>query len=356
MNVYFLFKNYNLKKCGISDYIEYLTFELNKYKFNPIILSNKSLNCKNQSSRFLNVISWNFFSILKYFKTHQNGIFFLQYSPFNFSNSGFSLSLILLLFYLKIFKKKIKLFINFHEIRNKFSFIPKYFLIYCLHTLQFYVIYFLSKKNYYTNKDFTKDLPILKKKKNEFLKIFSTIEWNNIKKKNQIIFFSSHFNYQKFKKFFEFIKLYQHKYDKKFNIIFLGNANKDKFIKLKQLLKMYNLKNAKIILNLTKKKLSFILCKNKIVMVTNNENYKINSSFIVSSIKTRNCLFFLNKKKFKNEVKNNFHSVHNQKIFIKKINNILSKKDSFFKYKIFFLRDYEVKCVVKKFISSFNQN
>ena len=316
-------------------------------------MSNKKSNYKNQTSKYVRNINWNFFSMLKYFKTRKSGIFFIQYSPFNLSRTGFSFSVILLLIYLNFFKKNIKIFTNFHEIRNKFSIQPKYFLIFALQTLQFYFVFYLSKKIYFTNKVFLKDLPILKSKKSKYLKIFSTLEWVKVNKKNQVIFFSSHFNYYKYEKFFQYIKYFQLQNKKKFNIIFLGNTSNEKFKKLKQLLKKYNLKNVKIISNLTKKKLAYTLSKNKIIMITNEENFKLNSSFIVSAITTRNCLFFLNKKKFSPEVSQNFFSVYNQKMFNKKISLILSKPYDFFQYKSSFLKNYEINYVIKNFIKDF---
>ena len=124
-----------MNKCGISDYIENLSFELYKNKINPIILSDKKINSKLLKRSFLVSVPWKLLKILDYFRIQDKGIFFLQYSPFNYSRTGFSFILIFLLIYLKFFKKNIKIVINLHEIRNKLSISPKYF---------FYFYYILS--------------------------------------------------------------------------------------------------------------------------------------------------------------------------------------------------------------------
>ena len=101
MKVYFLFRNFDLNKCGISDYIENLSFELCKNKVNPIILSDKEIKSKLLKRSLIVNIPWKLLKIIGYFKKQEKGIFFLQYSPFNYSRTGFSFILIFLILLFK---------------------------------------------------------------------------------------------------------------------------------------------------------------------------------------------------------------------------------------------------------------
>jgi hypothetical protein len=355
MKVFFLFKNFQLNKCGISDYIENLSFQLHKNKINPIILSDKKINSKILKRDLIVNIRWKLLSIVNYFKKQDKGIFFLQYSPFNYSRTGFSFILIILIIYLNFFKKNIKIVINFHEIRNKFSISPKYFLLFLLHTVQFYLIYNLSKKIYYTNNEFTKDLSILKNKKSSLLKIFSTIFFKNINKKNQIIFFSSHFSLEKYKIFLSYIKNYQLLKKKIFRIIFLGNASNSVKSKIISLIKKSNIRNFKIISFCSRKLLSKILSANKLVFITNKDDFKINSSFFVSAVATKNLFFTLNESNSYSSIKGKYFIIRNQKIFNKNIDLIMRKsKFNFYKNNEKLLKDCNIKFVVKIFIADFN--
>jgi hypothetical protein len=355
MKVFFLFKNFNLNKCGISDYIENLSFQLQKNNINSIILSDKKIKSKILKRKFIVNIKWNLFSVINYFKKQDKGVFFLQYSPFNYSRTGFSFILIILMIYLNFFKKNIKIAINFHEIRNNFSISPKYFFIFLLHTLQFYLIYNLSQKIYYTNNDFIKDLSILKNKKCSFLKIFSTICIRNVKKKNQIIFFLSHFSLEKYKIFLSYIKNYQLSKKIFFKIIFLGSASNSVKSKIIFLIKKINIKNFKIISFCSKKILSKILSANKLVFITNKDDFKINSSFFASSIATKNLFFLLNNSNSCSFIKGKYFIIRNQKIFNKNIDLIMSKaKFDFYTNKEKLLEDCNISFVVKIFIADFN--
>lgn len=329
MDIFFLFKNFNLNRCGISDYISSLSLELLKNKVNPIILTDKKINFKllsNQSVR----VGWNFFKIIKQFSSRKKSIFFLQYSPFNYSNTGFSFILIFLLLYLHFFKKEIKIVTNFHEIRNKFSVLPKYFLIYALHTIQFFIVYYLSKKIYYTNDSFVKNLRVLKNQKCSFVKIFSTIDFKNLKKKDQFVFFSSHFDFYKYKIFLTYIKNYQLSHNDYFETIFLGDANKKVKSKIALLIKDSNIKNYRIINFCTREALSKILSSNKAVFVTNKDDFKINSSFLVSAIVAKNSFFLLKKSHSCSLIRNKYFMVKNQSQFNKAMNLIIKSKQHLF--------------------------
>jgi hypothetical protein len=355
MKVYFLFRNFDLNKCGISDYIENLSFELYKNKINPIILSDKKINSKLLKRSFLVSVPWKLLKILDYFRIQDKGIFFLQYSPFNYSRTGFSFILIFLLIYLKFFKKNIKIVINLHEIRNKLSISPKYFFLFLLHTIQFYFIYYLSIKIYYTNNEFVKDLFVLKNRKCSFLKIFSTIYPQNVKKKNQILFFSSHSDFEKYTLFFNYIKNYQLKINNFFRIIFLGNADIATKSKINLLIKNNNIKNFKFLSFCSRKILSKVLSTNKAVFVTNKDNFKINSSFFASAISTKNLFFLLKKSSF-SIIKGKYFLIKNQKLFNKSINLILKKKVSYFysdRDKL--LKTFSIDFVVKILVSDFNK-
>jgi hypothetical protein len=355
MRVFFLFRNFDLNKCGISDYIENLSLQLYKNNSNPIILSDKKINSKLLKRNFGIIIEWNLFKLIDYFRKQDKGIFFLQYSPFNFSRTGFSFILIFLIFYIFFFKKSIQIVINLHEIRNKFSISPKYFFLFFLHTIQFYLIYNLSRRIYYTNNEFVNDLAILKNDKCSFLKIFSTIYFQNIKKKNQIIFFSSHFNLEKFKLFLNYIKNYQLKKNNLFKIIFLGNASN--FIKSKiiTLTKNIDIKNYKFISFCSRKILTKTLSANKIVFVTNNDNFKINSSFLASAIATKNLFFLLKRSDSCTLIKRKYFIIKNQEIFNKNINLILKRKRfDFYKNKEKLLKDSSINHVTKIFLADFN--
>jgi hypothetical protein len=355
MKVFFLFRNFDLNKCGISDYIEYLSFELHKNNINPIILSDKKINSKLIKRSFAINIQWKLFKLIDYFRKQDKGIFFLQYSPFNFSRTGFSFVLIFLIFYIFFFKKKIKIVINLHEIRNKFSISPKYFFLFFLHTIQFYIIYNLVKRIYYTNNEFVKDLPILKNDKCSFLKIFSTIYFKSIKKKNQIIFFSSHFNSEKYQLFFNYIKNFQLNKNNLFKIIFLGNASNSTKSKIILLIKNIGIKNFKFISFCSRKILTKTLSANKIVFVTNNDNFKINSSFLASAIATKNLFFLLKRSDSCNLIKKKYYIIKDQETFNKSINLILKrKKFNFYKNKEKLLKDSSINFVFKIFLSDFN--
>jgi len=345
-----------LNKCGISDYIENLSLQLQKNKIDPIILSDKKNNSKILKSDLIVNIKWKLLSIVNYFKKQDKGIFFLQYSPFNYSKSGFSFIIIFLIFYLNFFKKNIKIVINFHEVRNKFSISPKYFLIFILHTIQFYLIYNFSKKIYYTNNEFINDLSILKNKKSSFLKIFSTICFKKLRKKNQIIFFSPHFSLDKYIIFLSYIKNYQLLKKKFFKIIFLGNASNIIKSKLILLIKKFDIKNFKIISLCSRKILSRILSANKLVFITNKDDFKINSSFFASAIATKNLFFLLNKSNSCSLIKGKYFIIKNQEIFNKNIDLLMRNTNfDFYNNREKLLKDCNVSFVVKIFIADFTK-
>jgi sporulation protein YlmC with PRC-barrel domain len=356
MKVFFLFRNFDLNKCGISDYIENLSFELYKNKVTPIILSDKEIKSKLLKRSLIVNIPWKLLKIIGYFKKQEKGIFFLQYSPFNYSRTGFSFILIFLILYLSIFKKNIKIVVNLHETRNKFSISPKYFFLFLLHTIQFYLIYYLSIKIYYTNNEFIKDLGVLKKNKCFFLKIFSTIDFQHIKKINQIIFFSSHYSVEKYKLFLNYIKNYQLIKKNFFKIIFLGNVSNSVKSKIILLIKEVNIKNFKFISFCSKKTLSKILSVNKAVFVTNEDNFKINSSFLASAIATNNIFFLLKKSSSCSIIKTKYFVTKDQKIFNKSLDLILRRKSlDFYSNNDKLLDAYSIDFVTKIFIKNFNK-
>ena len=345
-----------MNKCGISDYIENLSFELYKNKVTPIILSDKEIKSKLLKRSLIVNIPWKLLKIIGYFKKQEKGIFFLQYSPFNYSRTGFSFILIFLILYLSIFKKNIKIVVNLHETRNKFSISPKYFFLFLLHTIQFYLIYYLSIKIYYTNNEFIKDLGVLKKNKCFFLKIFSTIDFQHIKKINQIIFFSSHYSFENYKLFLNYIKNYQLKKKNFFKIIFLGNASKSVKSKLILLIKDVNIKNFRFISFCSRKILSKILSTNKVVFVTNEDNFKINSSFLASAIATKNLFFLLKKSNSCSVIKKKYFVIKNQIIFNKSLDLILRRKKlDFYSNNDKLLKAYSIDFVTKIFITNFNR-
>jgi hypothetical protein len=358
MDIFFLFKDFNLGKCGISDYIEILSLRLFKFKTTPIIITDKNINSKFLAKQSFKV-KWRFFKIIKYFHSHQEkSIFFLQYSPFNYSRTGFSFLLIFLLFYLKFFKKKIKIVVNFHETRNRFSISPKYFLIYILHTVQFYITYCLAEQIYYTNDNFIKDLKILSSKKSTYIKIFPNICHANVKKKNNFIFFSSHFDFQKYKIFLDYIKSFQLANHKNFIIYFLGKCDMKVRHQINLLIKESNITNY-IILNFSsKKKLSKILSSSKAIFVTNKDDFKINSSFLVSAINAKNFFFILNKTNSCSIIRGKYFLVNNQNKFNKYFQLILKSKRNMFSWKkkriLDFLNpDFTAKIFLKNFKNLF---
>lgn len=358
MDIFFLFKDFNLRKCGISDYIETLSLRLLKNKTTPIIITDKNINSKFLAKRSSKV-KWRFFKIIKCFHSHQEkSVFFLQYSPFNYSKTGFSFLLIFLLFYLKFLKKRIKIVVNFHEIRNKFSISPKYFLIYVLQTVQFYITYHLAEQIYYTNDNFIKDLKILKNKKNNYIKIFSTTCHINVKKKNNFIFFSSHFDFKKYKIFLDYIKNFQLANHQNFIIYFLGKCNIKVRHQINLLIKESNIENYKILNFSSKKMLSKILSSSKAIFVTNKDDFKINSSFLVSSINAKNLFFILNKTSSCSIIRRKYFLVSNQIKFNKYFKLILKSKQNFFSRKnkknVDFLNpDFTVKIFLKNFKNLF---
>lgn len=353
MNVFFLFKNFNLNKCGISDYIEKLSHEFHKSNIKPIILSDIKIKSKLIKKIYTVYIPWNLFKIIKYFKKNNKGIFFLQYSPFSYSKSGFSFTLILLLFYLYLFKKNIKIVVNFHEIRNKFSINPKYFFLFLLHTVQFYLIYYLSKNIYYTNNEFIYDLPILKNQKCFFQEIFPNISQNKlVKKTNQIIFFCSHYNFLNYYIFLSYIKNYQFVTKNKFKIMFIGNVNSNIQSKIISLIGSLDIKNFELKFFSTKEDFSKQLSISKVVFVTNGYNFKINSGLLVAALVSKNVFFFLKKPKENKYLNKIFFTVDNQHSFNKIINYVLQNKKINLVKKIYTIK-FNIKLISKIFIKNF---
>lgn len=353
MNVYFLFRNFELNKCGVSDYIDKLSFELNKNKINPFILTDKKFNSKLLTKNFIVNIDWNLLKIIQYFKKNDKGIFFLQYSPFSYSRTGFSFILIFLLFYLNFFKKDIKIVINFHEIRNRFSIVLKYFILFILHTMQFYIIYYLSHNIYYTNDEFPHDLKILNSKKCCFQRIFPNIFYKKlIKKKNEIIFFCSHFNFNKYYIFLNYIKNYQLTQKIKFKIIFIGNVDINKKYEIISLVNSFNIKNFELKFFSSNKDFSKQLSSSKVVFVTNGHNFKINSGLLVAALVSKNFFFFLKKYKNYKYLEKIIYTINNQYSFNKIINfvfknkkiNLVKKKD---------IIKFDIQFITKIFIKKF---
>ena len=341
MNVYFLFRNFELNKCGVSDYIDNLSLELNKNKINPVILTEKKFNSKLFTKNFIVNIEWNLFKIIEYFKKNNKGIFFLQYSPFSYSRTGFSFILIFLLLYLNFFKKDIKIVINFHEIRNRFSLFPRYLILFILHTIQFYIIYYISQKIYYTNYEFAHDLKILKSKKCFFQRIFPNIPQNElIKKKNKIIFFCPHYNFNNYYTFLNYINNYQLTHKRKFKIIFIGNVNSNIQSEIISLVKKINIKNFQLKFFSSKEDFSKQLSSSKAVLVTNGNNFKINSGLLVAALVSKNFFFLL---------KN-----HNNNKFFQKNIYIINNQDSFNKIINFILKNKKINYIKKKDIIKFN--
>ena len=209
MNIIFLIKKLRISECGLSDYIVKLSENLQSRGQRVLVLHSNKVIKRDQNFVFL---KWSIFSVINKIKSvKKKKIFFLQFSPFLQSKSGFSIKLILILFFLRFLKIDVKIVTNFHETCNKFSWKPKYFLIYFLHLFQLYVLIFLSHKVYYTNNYFVKRFKIFKSKKCKFVEIVSNVKKNSFHKKSDklfLTFYSSHFNEQNYKIFFKHISFF----------------------------------------------------------------------------------------------------------------------------------------------------
>ena len=122
------------------------------------------------------------------------------------------------------------------------------------------------------------------------------------------------------------------------------------------LIKEVNIKNFKFISFCSKKTLSKILSVNKAVFVTNEDNFKINSSFLASAIATNNIFFLLKKSSSCSIIKMKYFVTKNQKIFNKSLDLILRRKSlDFYSNNDKLLDAYSIDFVTKIFIKNFNK-
>ena len=323
MHIIFLIKNFQPAKCGLSDYVRVLIESLNKKRIKNTLLYSNSIKSSHNSV----FVDWKILNIIKsIIAIREKKIFFFQYSPFLQSKSGFSLKLIIIFFLLKIFRNDCKILLNLHETINKFSIFPKYFLMYILQRIQLTLLIFLSDKIYYTNKKFNKRFPFLQhNKKIQFKNIFSNIK--NITKskikKNNLTFYTSHYNLSYFNFFFNIIRNYNSNHSKKINLQFLGNGNNSTIKMINRLLKKYNLLHiSHLYTNLKEKKFSSLLNSSKITVVTRKSFFEMNSGFHQASVEHNHFLF-----QYDNSInKNIFFKITNQKTFNYSINKIYNFK------------------------------
>jgi hypothetical protein len=330
MNIIFLIKKLRISECGLSDYIVKLSENLQSRGQRVLVLHSNKVIKRDQNFVFL---KWSIFSVINKIKSvKKKKIFFLQFSPFLQSKSGFSIKLILILFFLRFLKIDVKIVTNFHETCNKFSWKPKYFLIYFLHLFQLYVLIFLSHKVYYTNNYFVKRFKIFKSKKCKFVEIVSNVKKNSFHKKSDklfLTFYSSHFNEQNYKIFFKHISFFNVKNKKKIFVNILGNTNSKNYIEIKRLIVRYKLiRFSNIFNNLTHNKFSKLLFDSKITIVTRSNMIEENSGLHKASLDHHHYFFRLGN--LKNE--KNILSIKNQNIFnflVKKIFSDYNKNNNF---------------------------
>lgn len=327
MHIIFLIKKFKLSQCGLSDYIVSSSKFFSHKKINSTIIHCNKLNKATTNSE---LTEWSVFKVLK--KIHKiqgRKIFFFQFSPFLQSKSGFSLKLILIFLYLKVFFKNIKIITNFHETANQFSFNIKYLIMYILHTMQLRLIFLLSEKVIYANKKFVTRFTFFKNKKSNYCQIFSNI--NNYfyfenKKKNIITFYNSHFNEKNFHIIFNSLKILSNK-NIDFKLNFLGNCNKLNIIKIKKLLLKYSLlKNSNFFYDISEKKMSFLLGSSFFTIATRKGYHEQNSGFHQASLLHGHHIIEMNSQKrilFVNLHRNLFFKFNKLEELLKKF----TKKD-----------------------------
>lgn len=325
MNIIFLIKELRISECGLSDYIIKLNENLQRLGLKVSILYSNKI--KKKEKNFIQ-LKWSISSVINKLNSIKgNKIFFFQFSPFLQSKSGFSIKLIFIFIFLRILRTDVKIVTNFHETCNKFSWKPKYFLMYFLHLFQLYILIFLSHKVYYANSNFAERFKIFKLKKSKFVEIISNIKKNSFYKKTDkliLTFYSSHFNEQNYRIFFKYISFFNIKNKKKIFINILGNTNSFNYLKIKKLLLRYKLiKFSNIFKNLNHNKFSKLLFDSKITIITRSNKLEENSGLhkasldhfhyffrlgnlkndkITFSIKNQNNFNFLVKKIFHNYI------------------------------------------------------
>ena len=327
MNIIFLIKNFQPKKCGITDYIEKLSKNLVNRKITTSIIHCNKIKKSNSNLIFTD---WSVISILKkIISFEEKKIFLFQFSPFLQSRSGFSLRLLVILFLLRIFFNKTKIVINFHETCNQFSFSPKYFIMYILQYFQMLFLFIISHKVYYTNSDFLHRFGFLNRKKSTYLEIFSNINnfsYPRISKKICVTFYASHFNKKKISFFFNFINNFNVNNKKKIFINILGNTSASINLNYNALINSYKLKKfAQFRKNLSEKLFSFYLSQSNITIVSRSDKFEENSGLHHASLSHSH--YFLQISPIKK--KQYCHFVNNQRNFdflIKKISKEYKSK------------------------------
>ena len=286
MHIIFLIKNFQLSKCGLSDYISISSEYFAKKKIKSSVFFSNTIKNKKKNYFFIN---WSLFKIIKKIQSiSENKIFFFQFSPFLQSKSGFSFKLLLIFFFLKFFVKKIKIVTNLHETANQFSLNPKYFLMYILHKMQLYVIYLLSDKIYYTNPLFLERFLFLKNKKCIQRDIISNIKNTFLIKKkiyNKITFYLSHYNSKNFSFIFSLINKFISSTNKEIYLNFIGNSPKKNIYKTKQILQKYSLlSKSKFFINIDNKKFSKVLNASQVTITSRNGKFERNSGLHKASL------------------------------------------------------------------------
>ncbi len=325
MHIIFLIKNFQLSRCGLSDYINIFSRYLKKKKIKTSILrSNRIVNTKVNSY----FVDWKVMKVLKMInKSPENKIFFFQFSPFLQSRSGFSLKLLTIFFLLKFYGRNIKIITNFHETSNKFDISPKYLFMYLAHILQLHILIILSDRVYYTNTKFLNRFYFFKLAKCRKTFIFSNIQ-NKFNSKNRVsknfTFYNSHFNKENLIKIFKLIKKYNHSNKKKIKLNFLGNSPSPNVKKTKKLLKNFSLMQySKFYTNINERKFSKILNNSSFTIATRLGYFEENSGFHRASIVHNHYLLELNK--------NNLSRKYSYLKNIGNINNFDTKIDNFIK-------------------------
>ena len=317
MHIIYLIRNFQLRNCGLSDYIN----KLRELKFNEetrIILlhSNKIENiCCD-----FKFVKWSFFEIINNIrKIKDKKIFFFQFSPFQNSKSGFSLRLIFIFVFLRFIIKDIKIIINFHETANVFNSQIKYFFIYFLHVIQLYALFFLSHKVFYTNRSFIERFTVFGFSKSKYVEIFSNIKnyFPFNEKKKIIIFFNSHFNKKNYNKIFYTLK--KKKIDN-FKLYFIGNCIKLNILETKKLLLKHSLiANSNFLIDLSDKELSKLLSSSIFVFASRSGKYESNSGFHKAALLHGNYIIEIEEKYF------TIYNELNSKYSIGEVDDLLNK-------------------------------
>jgi glycosyltransferase involved in cell wall biosynthesis len=125
-HVFFLTKNYPPEICGVGDYTAQLVDNLqaNNFSYGAICAKNDAvLERKRGHVNIYPVIArWNRkmpLELLSFLKAHKPEAICIQYVPYSFSNKGVPFYLILLIILIRL--SGVRVYVFFHEVRNRIS-------------------------------------------------------------------------------------------------------------------------------------------------------------------------------------------------------------------------------------------